>query len=42
MFMKNRTNPYTLQFGKIPVEMIPRLSQLMEIENAFFDENITQ
>ena len=30
------------KFGKEPVQMIPRLSQIQEVENSFFDENIPQ
>ena len=40
--MKLQANPYILQFGKEPVQMIPRLSQIQEVENSFFDENIPQ
>ena len=40
--MNSKTNPYILQFGKEPAEIIPRVSQITEIENAFFDKNITQ
>ncbi len=40
--MKSKANPYILQFGKEPVQMIPRLTQILEIENSFFDESIPQ
>lgn len=40
--MPNKINPYTLQFGKNPIEMIPRFAQITEIENALSSEVITQ
>lgn len=35
-------NPYVLQFGQEPAQLIPRLSQLNEIETSFFSEGISQ
>lgn len=35
-------NPYVLQFGQEPAQLIPRLAQLNEIETSFFSEGISQ
>lgn len=40
--MKSKENPYVLQFGLEPAQMIPRYAQWMQVENAFFSEGITQ
>lgn len=40
--MKSKENPYVLQFGLEPAQMIPRYSQLMQVEQAFFSESTTQ
>ena len=40
--MKSKENPYVLQFGLEPAQMIPRYSQLLQVEQAFFSESTTQ
>lgn len=37
-----RSNPYVLQFGQAPAQMIPRLSQAEEVRNAFLSDGLTQ
>lgn len=37
-----RNNPYVLQFGQAPTQMIPRPSQDEEIRNAFLSDGLTQ
>lgn len=40
--MKSKVNPYVLQFGQEPAQMIPRYAQIMQVEDAFFSDGVTQ
>lgn len=37
-----RNNPYVLQFGQAPAQMIPRQAQAEDIRNAFLSDGLTQ